>query len=219
MPVRVSGTKWFVRVDGPQTFLTDKCKVMSQWIDCTNILAVYHQGGTKENPHSHMLVEMMSELQKQSFDVRIKTLFETKGNGYSTKLWDGLYDEGAGSYLFHEGEDDSLIIVNKGFTELHINNFKDIAKRINKVIAKNKEKASVRLPERAILQFKDATHDHDLEFSVFQFMMSEIKNGNAYHPGQGILIKYVKETMLRLCPNTRFDEYCLREYENLFLRR
>jgi len=219
MVVRVSGSKWFVRSDGPQSFLSDKCKAVAQWIDCTNVLAVFHQGGTKENPHMHMIIEMASELQKQSFDVRIKTLFETKGNGYSTKLWDGLYDEGAGSYLFHEGEESSPIIVNKGFTELHIANFIDIAKRVNRVIAKNKEKASTRLVERALEVFKDVPHDNDLEYSVFKYMMEEIKNGNAYHPGQGILIKFVKETMLRLCPRTKFEEYCLREYENLFLRR
>ena len=103
---------WFVRSDGAEEFLRQKCGELSRWIDVEAVLAVYHVGGSKENPHCHAVIQLGSEPQKQSFDKRIKGLFGIeKRSQYSTKVWDGLRDAGAASYMFHEAE--ARVLVSK----------------------------------------------------------------------------------------------------------
>lgn len=217
---RVVSDKWFVRVDGPESFLATKCRELSGWIDADKVFGVYHTGKTKENPHCHMLIAMTSILQKQSFDVRIKKLFEIdKKTQYSTKVWDGNYGEGAGSYLYHES-DDPPILVNKGFTELHIQGFKDANALVQRVMAQANEKANTKLIEKALAEFSTTSMDNNkiLEWEVFKYMLQCIKNGENYHPGEFNLMKYVAEVVLRLSNAQQFEDYAWTRYQKLFLR-
>ena len=217
-PVRVSGSKWFVRVDGPESFLRTKCRQVAEWIDTTSMLAVYHEGSKKENPHTHFIIEMSSLLQKQSFDIRIKNTFEVqKGTAYSTKLWDGLYGEGAGSYLFHEV--DAPILSNKGFTDLHINNFKEINAKVQAVVKINNEKANNKLIDKALEKFKDYEWNRQMKFDIFKYMLECVRDGENYHPGDFLLVRYVEEVNLKLCPRDKFDQLVSNKFENLFRDR
>lgn len=216
--VRVSGSKWFVRVDGPESFLRQKCQEVQGWIDTSKILAVYHKGDKKDNPHTHFILEMLTTLQKQSFDVRIKNTFEVqKGTAYSTKLWDGLYGEGAGSYLFHE--EDAPILCNKGFTEIDINHFKEINEKVQAVMKINNEKANTKLVGKALEQFHTTPWNRQLKFDIFKYMMTCIKNGENYHPGDFLLVRYVEEVNLRLCPTNQFENLVSTKFDNLFRDR
>ena len=216
--VRVSGSKWFVRVDGPESFLRQKCQEVCGWIDRSKMLAVYHTGERKENPHVHFIIEMATTLQKQSFDIRIKNTFEVqKGTAYSTKLWDGLYGEGAASYMFHEA--DAPILCNKGFTEIDINHFKEINAKVQAVMKINNEKANTKLIGKAYDKFVFTPWSRQLKKEIFRYMMECIKNGENYHPGDFILVRYVEEVNIKLCPSNQFDNLVETKFDNLFRDR
>jgi len=160
---------------------------------------------------------MTSELQKQSFDVRIKKLFETSGTAYSTTVWDGEYGYGAGSYLYHEG-DDSPVLCSKGITELHVQAFKDANREAQKVIAANKGKANTKLIDKALEQFATEHWSMDMEEDIFNYMLKEVKNGQNYLPNGGLygLKRFTQEVHLRLCPETQFAQYSHFQYRALF---
>ena len=214
-PVRVSGDKWFVRVDGAESFLRSKCQEVAGWLDTTQLLAVYHLGQKKENPHCHFVIEMSSTLQKQSFDIRIKNLFEVvKGTSYSTKLWDGNYGEGAASYLFHET--DAPILSCKGYTEIHINGFKSANESVQKMILINKEKANTKLLDKALDEFTPLEYHSTTKFEIYLYMLNCIRKSENYHPGDHNLKRYVLEVDLKLQPEDRFRDYAQSSYDNLF---
>lgn len=216
--VRVISDKWFVRADGPESFLRQKCRELQSWIDVLTCHGVYHAGTSKkENPHTHIIMTMSSTLQKQSFDIRIKKLFEVVDrNAYSTKAWDGAMGEGAGSYLYHESND-SPVLCNKGFDETAIDGFKTANASVQRMVAINNEKANTKLVGLALEEFKDSEWNAgSLEFEIFKYMLKRTKDGDNYHPGEWKLKAYVQEVHLRLCPDSRFDDFAYSKYEKIF---
>lgn len=216
--VRVVSDKWFVRVDGPETFLRQKCRELQNWIDVQVCHGIYHAGkSVKENPHAHVIMTMTTVLQKQSFDIRIKKLFEiVRGVDYSTKLWDGNYGEGAGSYLYHEGED-SPVLCSKGITDLQIEEFKKANASVQRMVALNKEKAGNKLVEQALEHFKlDTWTSESMEYDIFRFMFKRVSEGTNHHPGDSRLKMFVQEVHARLCPANRFEDFAYSRYEKMF---
>jgi len=198
MAKRISASKWFIRIDGNRSFLEEKCKVMTGWIDLEKCLAVYHIGANKENPHLHAIMEMSSVLQKQSFDVRIKKLFEIdKKSSYSTKEWDGNYGHGAGSYLYHE-DPDGEPLVNKGFTEIHLDGFRDANKTVQKIVEMNKAKASNKMVEAAVEAWKEAIASEVSDRDICRWMLMACFAGEFHYPGSFMLKRYVEEATLKI---------------------
>lgn len=178
MPSNRRSTKWFVRVDYPRDVVLDKLKQVKQWIDLVTALAVFHVGQSKENPHFHMILELSSELQKQSLDVRFKNLFNVKGTQYSSKIWDGeITKAGAGSYLFHEESDD--IVFNKGFSDPQIAELRKLNEQVKEVIAVNQERGTNKSTQR-IIDKLDSTATRE---KIFHTIMDSIRKGDMYHPG------------------------------------
>jgi len=213
---RVSGDKWFVRVTGQESFLRQKCRELQGWIDTSTCHGVFHAGAsTKENPHVHIIMSMTQVLQKQSFDIRIKKLFEVAGAQYSTKLWDGEYGSGAGSYLYHEG-DDSPVLCSKGLTDLHIEGFKEANKQTQRVVALAKEKAETKLVGKAVNEFKHRPFSMDMEEEIFIYMLKLCKDGENHFPGDFGLKKYTQEAHMKLCPDMDFMDYAERKYREIF---
>lgn len=185
---------WFVRSDGPESFLRQKCGELATQMDVKAVLAVYHEGDSKENPHMHAVVELSSEPQKQSFDVRIKKLFEiTKKSNYSTKIWDGIRDAGAASYMFHEEQ--ASILVNKGWTVEELATAKAANAAVQKVVAVNKQRAKTTLPVRAKEHF---VGQQPGKYEILEYMIELIHAGEVYHPGEFMLKRYVEEVELQL---------------------
>lgn len=199
MSKSVKSDKWFLRVDGNIEFLSEKFRELSQNIDTVELLSVFHLGEKGENPHAHAVIRSSATIQKQSYAIRMKTLFSIdKKSQYALDVWDGDKRKGATSYLFHE--EDAKILVNKGFTEVDIQEAKIICNEVQKVVKRNKEKASGRLVERALEK-----GDLETRLEILTFMLREIKEGNAYHPGEYSLKKYVEEVLIRKTKNV--DEY------------
>lgn len=197
LPASVKSTRsrtWFVRSDGSEEYLRQKCKEIASWIDVSGVLAVYHVGDKKENPHCHVLIELTSLIQKQSFDVRIKKVFEVvKRSQYSTKIWDGIRDAGAASYVFHEAE--AVVLYNKGWSESELHACRQANAAVQKVVAMNRERASTKLVDKALDHFNGEKPNRT---AILTYMLKECRDGSCYYPGTFQLKKYVEEVELRL---------------------
>lgn len=196
---------WFVRLDGAEEFLRQKWESAGTWIDVKAVLAVYHVGSTKENPHCHAVLELSSEPQKQSIAKRFKELFGIeKRSQYAIAVWDGIRDAGASSYMFHE--ESAKIICSKGWDDGEIQAARQSCEAVQKVVALNKERASTKLVDKAVEYFdgKDpGKHD------VLRFMLQECRDGNSYYPGSFLLKKYVEEALLKLTDKSNFESFVM----------
>lgn len=175
MPSIKRSHQWFVRVDYPRDVVMDKVKHVLEWIDLKSALAVFHKGEKGDNPHFHMILTLTSELQKQSLDVRFKNLFNVKGSQYSSKEWDGK--SGAGSYLFHEETDD--VIVNKGYSQEHLDEFRRLNQEVKRVVEINKERGTNKMTQKLI----DKLEPDSSRETIFYAVMDAIREGEMYHPG------------------------------------
>jgi len=207
-----------VRVDGTEQFLRQKCGELSSWIDVQVCHGIYHAGTSKENPHVHIIIQLLAVLQKQSFDIRIKKLFDVKErNDYSTKAWDGNYGEGAGSYMYHES-DDSPVLCSKGLTELHIQQFKEANKSVQRVMALNNEKANNKLVDCALAEFSNHSWSasDEFKFDIYWFMFKRCKEGLNYWPNEFQFKKYVEEVHVKLCPSQNLEGFARQKFNSMF---
>lgn len=157
-----------------------------------------------------MLLQLTSELQKQSLDVRIKTLFGVKGADYSSKPWDGA--DAAGGYMFHDVE--YISIANKGFTDEEIKRYIDLNQKTQKVIAINKEKGANKNVEAVLEIFKN---DKPSKIEVATEFLRRVREGLMYDPGDWKLKSMTEEVLMKLCKNNEeFEVYCFTRLSNLF---
>lgn len=215
MASRIKSKLWYVRADGPESFLRQKCIELSQSLDTVSLLAAFHKGKTGENPHCHFVIEIASDIQKQSIDVRFKKLFEIiKSKDYCSKVWDGNRGKGAVSYLFHE--DDERILARKDFTDEDILRAREANAAVQAVVALNKEKASVKLVDRARDHFRGSVYRPGLKMDVLMWMLAECRSGNSYYPGSFLLKKYVEEVELSCLDASDMDAFAFRLYGQLW---
>lgn len=201
MPSIQRSTKWFVRVDGNKEYLTEKCIIVKQWIDTQRMLCLFHLGGNKENPHCHFVIELSSELQKQTFATRIKKVFAIdKKSNYSVKEWDGA--DHACSYMFHES--DAPIISNKDFTQEEIDKFRSLNNDVQKVLEVNKSRAPGRAVDRLVEEFKGDTPARRV---IVERFLELIRDGQIYEPGDFQLGKYIEEVYMRTRSADQWQEY------------
>jgi len=186
---------WFVRVDGDIEVLRPKVLEFASTIDCVSILSVHHTGQKKENPHIHFVCGMNTSVQKQSFALRVKKVFEVVDRGYAVDVWDGNRGEGAASYLFHEPIWN--ILARKGWSDDEIAEAQRIGQIVSKEVAKAKDKASQKLVERAVKHFESRS---PTKFDILSYMVDEIHGGQAYHPGNFKLKSYIEEVEIKLTP-------------------
>jgi len=188
MPSLTKSQNWFVRVDGNHEYLTTKLKEIN-WIDIKTILAFLHTGDSKENPHTHFVVSLESDLQKQSFDKRIKTHFNiTKKTEYSSKVWDGKNETIA--YMYHE---DTEPVINKGYDASTLVQAKEHNKVVQKVIAVNKEKSSGRMLDKIL---EKITAEDNLE-QIAEIALDLIYDGGVYHPGEYKLKNVITDAYIK----------------------
>lgn len=214
MPSIVKSSKWFVRVDGTRDYLTERCREITQWIDCDKILSLYHLGERKENPHIHFVLELKTELQKQSLDVRLKKIFNIdKKSNYSSKVWDG--GESACSYMFHESP--VHIVCNKGFTQEQLDRYKELHESVQKVVEINKSRAPGRQVDKLVAEYLQEGDTPDRK-DIFRKFMEKIRDGEMYEPGDYQCTKMVEEAYMKTRGKDKWDDYVDERYHRLFLR-
>lgn len=132
-----------VRVDALDGY-RDKLPLLSACQDYKSIIAVKHNGISRENPHYHFVVR--TDVQSQAFRVRMRKIFDQgKGNGHmSIKPWDGSDD--AVSYLFHE-DDTAEVIVRHNISDETIARARERNKQVQQLIQASKDKASWKLED------------------------------------------------------------------------
>lgn len=211
MPNVERSRHWFVRVTRPHSFCAEKYKLLRQWIDYESSLCLTHVGDKTEKEHIHFCVTLKTELQKQSFDTRVKKLFEVKGSDFSSKVWDGL--AACLGYMFHDQS--YTIICSDGHTTEDIEKYKDLNKKVQEVVAINKERGAKRVVERVVAEYKGAGRPSKLRITFRLLQM--IKDGEMYEPGDFVLKRYVEEIYIKLIDNEEdWERYCNLRFQNIF---
>ena len=183
-----------MRIDGPEEFLRQKCKALAESADIVACLAAYHTGAKGENPHTHIVFELISEPQKQSVADRLKRLFNVeKRSQYALDVWDGRRGAGACSYLFHE--DSAQILVNKGHSDEDIAIARSANDAVKRVIAVNKEKASTKFVDKALSHFEGS---RPTERELLGYMLELSRNGDLYWPGTFKAKQMIEEVRIRM---------------------
>lgn len=196
MAKSVLSTTWFARFDGSKEYLNAKCIELGNQIDVVDLIAGFHIGNNKENPHVHLCITLKEARQKQSVAVRLKKHFglEEKNRDYSLSVWDGDKTKGAVGYLFHE--EGAIIFVKKGITEQELELARSSNEAVQAVVKINKERAANKLIDKAVSHFVKLDYSMDNKISVMKFMLRECKEGNNYFPGKFMLLRYVDEVLL-----------------------
>lgn len=132
-----------LRVDAIDGY-REKLPMLTACQDYKSIIAVKHNGVSKENPHYHLVIR--TDVQQQAFRVRMRKVFDQgKGNGHmSIKPWDGNND--AISYLFHE-DDSAELLVRHNVSEETIAQARERNRAVQQMIQASKDKASWRLED------------------------------------------------------------------------
>lgn len=202
--------KWFVRVDVSKDNAITNANTMLSWIDIKRLLMIHHMGDKNDNPHVHFVLELKSELQKQSLDTRLKKVFSIeKRSQYSSKVWDG--GDEACSYMFHESN--APILCNKDFTEDEIVRFRVLNESVQKVVEVNKQKASCRAPDRAVEYFKDCSPSRR---DVLELFIKWIRDGEMYEPGDFQMARYIEEVIVKTTANDDLNWYVDSRLKRIF---
>ena len=195
MPSVVRSKKWYVRVTAPWEFLREKMKVIKTWIDYVGYFAGFHIGEKTEKPHVHFALSLSSELQKQSFDKRLKDLFQVKGSDYSSKVWDE--GEDALSYMYHDAKaeiDNQLGLLPDAIERIKARNV-----QVQKIVAEAKEKASCKVVEYVLIQIRASGSFwqlHQIAYAIWQ----GVHSGQFYHPGPQYK-RYIEEIYCKQATN------------------
>lgn len=211
MPQVDRSDKWFVRITLPHLILKEKVAQLL-WVDVVKLLVVTHVGDKTEKEHCHFVVEMSSNLQKQSLLHRVKKIYGVTGNEQlSAKPWDGNTD--ACSYLFHDPV--AEIIHNKGYTDEDITAYRIRNESVQKIVAENKKRASGRCVDRALKAIADGELTRD-SVKIAMYLFKLIRDGEMYEPGDFLIKRYVEEIMSKSVSGVEWEKYAVSRAEKLF---
>lgn len=212
MPSITRSQKWFARVTVPHEFARSTVCRIAEWIDLESVLIATHVGDRNEGEHIHLVVSLSSNLQKQSFDQRLKQIYGVKGNAnYSSKPWDG--DDRACSYLFHDPK--AEIILNKGYTESDLDRYRKLNDDVQKVIAVNKERASSRHVEKVLQLAQDSGRKWSKQEILAEFV-HRIRRGEMYEPGDFRMKCYIEEVQCRQLTDEEVGAYVRDRYYDMY---
>lgn len=190
MPSVGKSNKWFIRITAPWDHIRPQLETMKGWIDYKGMMVGLHHGDKRGAPHAHIVLELTSELQKQSIDVRCKKLFGVSGAQYSSKAWDG--DKKALSYLYHDKE--GLVIDFMGLSPEEIKELVEINKQVQKVVEVNKGKASHKVVDYVLSKANIGWSRWD----IGECILRAVAHGEFYDPGDFALERYINEIELKL---------------------
>ena len=208
MPNIKSSNRFFVRISYQHSELQEPISALAAWVDMAKILVATHLGEKKNHEHIHMVVELTKTIQKQSFDVRLKKLFNLAGGNkdFSTTIWDGSLD--ACSYLFHE--ETAVVILNRGHSDEDIALYRRMNERVQEVIKLNKEAGANKSINRIIeLVGVDCTHD-----DILHAIYDDVRAGKMYHPGFR-LVAMVEEIHIKTRSQESYEKFKEVHFANL----
>lgn len=215
MPATVKSDKWFFRVTLPHLAIRrmwEEAMKGVKFIDMTRCLMVGHIGEKTEKEHVHCIIELSKPLQKQSIDVRLKSVFGVSGADYSSKPWDGNMEHGAGSYMYHDPS--AIEVYNKGFTAEQIKHFRECNQQIQEVVTENKSRASGRCVERTLMAIKESNTNWTRQ-QIAMRLLEDIRDDKMYECGDFVLRKYIEEIYMKQLEKDMWQQYATARVSNL----
>lgn len=181
-----------MRVDALEGY-RERIIMLRNVTDYQSVVAVEHQGSTKENPHYHLIVR--TQVKDQAFRVRMKKVFDRgKGNGHmSIKPWDGCND--ALAYMFHEDEN-AVLVVQHGVSNETIAEARQRNQQVKREMEKAKERASWKLEDEVYASF-ERRKDHDPDAIAKELILLALRS-NRYVPNDYLLKAMVLRIQFRL---------------------
>lgn len=202
MPSIQRSYKWFVRVTLPHQVINEHISKILSWVDLQQILAVLHVGEKTEREHVHMAITLSSELQKQSLDVRIKSIYGVKGAEYSSKPWDG--DDSVCAYLFHDKN--ATISANKGYSDDDIERYKKHNDSVQKIVELNKSRAPGRAVDKVLNTIRESGGEWT-KVEIAKVLLKKIRDGEMYEPGDYVLRRHIEEIYMRQLSDASYEGY------------
>lgn len=184
-------TKWFIRITAPWEHLEAKYKLMREWVDHTCSAIGYHIGSKTGKPHCHIVLEMRTELQKQSLDVRTKKLFGVKGADYTSKIWDG--NKKAMSYLYHDKA--GKVEINMDLSEEDRNEIQRLVVVYDNIVSTAKAKASYKCVDVVLEAIKESGRCWTTR-EIARYIFSGVREGK-WHPPGSMMARYVDEIRIK----------------------
>lgn len=184
-------TRWAIRVTAPWEHIELKYKTVQGWIDYSSSCIGYHIGSKTKKPHAHIVLELKSELQKQTIDTRFKKLFDVKGSDYSSKIWDG--NKKAISYLYHDKA--GKVVINMDMSEEEKKEVENLVEVYSDIVTTAKQKASYKCVDVILEEIKESGRLWKTREIVRRilFGVRECK----WHPPGPMLERYVDEILIK----------------------
>jgi len=167
-------------------------------------LIVGHVGEKTEKEHVHGIITLSKVLQKQSFDVRLKSIFNVSGADYSSKHWDGGMEHGAGSYLY--SDPNPVEIYCKGFTQEQRDKFRECNKQVQEVVEEAKSRASGRCVDRTLQIIKESNREWTRN-EIAMKLLEDIRDDKMYECGDFVLRKYIEEIYAKQLTREQWNRY------------
>lgn len=186
-------THWCVRVTAPWEHIELKYKELREWIDYVDSAIGYHIGtkSSKKQPHAHIVLNMRTELQKQSLDTRMKKLFDVKGVNYSSKIWD--CDKKALSYLYHDKV--GKVEINMEMSEELKTEISNLVKVYDEIVTTAKAKASYKCVDFILEEIKESERLWKPR-EILRRMLMGVRRGQ-WHPMGSMTDRYLDEILIK----------------------
>lgn len=184
-------TQWFVRITAPWEHIETKYKLVREWIDHISSAIGYHHGTKTGKAHAHIVIQLRSELQKQSLDTRFKKMFDVKGSDYSSKIWDG--SKKAISYLYHDPA--GKVEVNIPLTDVEIKEIESLRTVYEEIVTTAKAKASYKCVDVVLEAIKESGRTWKAR-EIVTYIFTGVRAGK-WHPPGSMMERYVDEIRIK----------------------
>jgi len=184
------------RITAPWDLIETQSKEIFTWIDYSGCMIGYHIGTKTEKEHAHFAIQLKSRLQRESLNVRLRSLFGVKGANYSSSAWDT--DPQALRYMFHDRKGKVFNFL--GYDQSIIDKLKAESEVITKAVEESKKKASKRLPDYVIGCIEAEGGNvlwtpEDIAYKMFQ----AVYESKFHNPGNTHFENYINEVMIKQC--------------------
>jgi len=201
MPSTKTSTSWFIRITAPHSHLRTKVNELKENIDVVKMAIGYHTGSKTNKEHVHIALQLMTGLQQQSINKRIKKLFEVSGADYSSKIWDGSYK--VLSYLYHD-ETGTVEYHKFDISPEQMAEIKRTHEVYKEIVQTAKAKASTRIPERILLEIEESGEKWHIR-RILTRILTGVKNNEWYPPGPQ-MERIVQEIRIKQDPESAIPE-------------
>lgn len=183
--------KWFIRITAPWEHIEIKYKCIREWVDHFASAIGYHIGNKTGKAHCHIVLELNSTLQKQSIDIRLKTLFGVKGSDFSSVVWDG--DKKALSYLYHDKK--GKVEINMKLTDDQLKEIERLVVVYDEIVTTAKAKASNKCVDHVLEVIKESARLWS-RTEIVSYIYRQVRLGTWHAPGPRLTL-YLDEIRLR----------------------